>query len=670
MRTRALLFVGLLGLLGCAQASGRSPGNGNDPPGSGAGGDPDTGGGGPGPSPAGGKGGSSGSQGGSGPISPGADAGSSAADGSIGGPSDAAPGGSMACAQLVPVSAASFSDLPAGPGTVLRVSVVPARPASVSWTWSVVFGAGAGTDVPVTALDAQATQVEFPVDREGQYRLSALATIDGEPCAASALASAAAPANRLGHFRARITPPAGIFPPQELAVPAMAGVPLARGLMLEQGVPVPFEPQDELGTHGVASYVRVTQRGSSLAVEGHTGNADFRPPLLALNFYDVIMVPDEEIAPFVVLGKMPDALKVISQKLAPGSLLTGKLADGAGRPLSDGRVILRAGALTSTVGASGDAGDFSLRVRAGQFSVTVAPRPESGLPELDLAPENGLAVVDGQSAGAVEVKWAPVTPAPVGLVVRTADNQLAGGARLRLELLTPIAAAGTLIHHAANGATVMHTVPGYVRVSAQVASDGSIKFPAVPPGQYRLMMTPADTDRLSALTSVTLDVPGAGLAARAVRLAMKVKLNGNLLPAGETQGTRVFASPQDADPPRPVASTTVSAAGTYQLDVDPGRSYVVWADPGLGKPLARAQLVKISSGASGAQVPDRTLPKALAFSGKLTGGNAGAAVPNAVIQLFCDVAAATCLDPEIALGEGVSDRNGNFALTLPDPAGL
>jgi hypothetical protein len=571
------------------------------------------------------------------------------------------------CAQLIPISAPSFQDLPAGPGRKLRVRVQASDPTAppATWTWNVAHGDGAGTDVPVVALDPQATEVEFPLEQPGRYTLEVGASVRSIPCTVTALAFAVASDQRLGQFRVRVTPPEGQFPVQELRVQAMAGKPLAMGLLLEQGQPVTFQPRDDRG--GIASYVRVSQLGSSLAVEGHTGHADFKPALLGAASYDVLFVPDEEVAPYVVLGQTPAMLNVLSQKLSPGAALTGKLLDGAGAPMKDGRVILRAGALTSTVGASSATGDFALRVRPGQFAVTVSPPPASGLPELTLAPESGLTIGEVPAAGAVEVKWAAVTPAPVGLMVTTAAGLPAAGARLRLERVAPLPAAGTLIYTAPGASPISHMVPGYVRLNGVVTTDGSGNLPGVPPGAYRLLITPSDADRLSALTTVTLDIPAGGLANRMVRLVNKVKLRGTLLPA-ESTGTKIFATPQELDPPRPVASATVGPGGAYQLDVDPERLYVVWADPGVGKP--RVQLARVRAAADGAQVPDRTLPKALAFTGTLVSAPNGYPVPNAVIQVLCEMAASSCLDPGVVLSEGVSDRAGKFTLSVPDPGTL
>jgi hypothetical protein len=647
---RVLLLVLALGVAGCAAEIGHSSG---EPDNNGNGGPPSSG--------SGGSAGGGNKPGNDPPPSsePGADAGAA---------SDAGAMAGGFCAQLIPVSASSFQDLPAAPGSKLRVRVRASDPSAppVTWTWTVTFGDGSGAEVPTTAVDPQATEVELPLEKPGHYQIVASAEIRTNPCSVSTIAFATAADRRLGHFRVRITPPPGLIPAQDVPIQAMAGVPLVQPLAVQQGQVVTFQPRDDRG--GIASYVRVNQLGSSLAIEGHTAHADFKPPLLAVYNYDVLFVPDDDvIAPFVALGLTPAALNVLPQKLTPGSELVGTLRDATGGPLKDGRVILRAGPLTSTVGKSEATGDYKLHVRGGQFAVTASPDPATGLPELSLPADAGITIDAAvAAAGTLELKWAAIVPAPVSLVVRASDGAApAAGARVRLERATPMMGAGTFVYTPPGGTAVTRPMPGTVRLNGQVGADGTIAFPRVPPGSYRLLVTPADTDRTSALTATTLEVPAGGVSAQNVRLAGKVKLRGKLLPSPASADTRVYAAPRDLDPPRPVASAIVGADGSYQLDVDPQRGYVVWADPGLGKPFARAQLATVDAGAAGTTVPDRNLPKALAWKSTLF-SEAGP-INGAVIQIFCDLAAASCLDPNITLGEGLSDKSGGFTLSLPDP---
>src|SRR5439155_3546250 len=77
------------------------------------------------------------------------------------------------CGRLVPVSALSFENLPAAPGARLRVRAELSSGAapSVPWSWLVTYGDGVGMELAVTALDAEASVVEVPVEKSGHYNL-------------------------------------------------------------------------------------------------------------------------------------------------------------------------------------------------------------------------------------------------------------------------------------------------------------------------------------------------------------------------------------------------------------------------------------------------------------------------------------------------------------------
>lgn len=72
-------------------------------------------------------------------------------------------------------------------------------------------------------------------------------------------------------------------------------------------------------------------------------------------------------------------------------------------------------------------------------------------------------------------------------------------------------------------------------------------------------------------------------------------------------------------------------------------------------------------------MPELALHPGVSFTGVITAE--AAAVPGAVIQVFCIGKAPECVDPDNAqaggaraLDEAVSDREGRFEVHLPDPA--
>jgi hypothetical protein len=590
-------------------------------------------------------------------------------------PSPAVPGADGAvCARLVPVSALSFQDLPAAPGARLRVRAelasggVPAVP----WVWVASYGDGAGTEVSTTALDAEASLVELPLERSGRYSLTAFTMVGGGRCEATANAFAVPTDRQLAQFRLRLAPPAGLpYPTQDSAVQVKGGTPLSQPVVLQRGAEVVLEPHDASGQGGVSSYVRVTETRSALTVEGHTAAGPFRALLLPPFIYDVLFVPDGDVAPVLHTAKTPSALNVLPLLLTPGTALGGQVVDAGNRPVRDARVVLRAGALTSTVGPSDVTGAFSLRVHGGTFGVTVSPPPDTGLPELVLASDSGLTILEAASAGTADIAWAPVVTAAVSLAVSAPDGvRPAAGARVRLERDASLPGAGTLVLQPPSGAVVMRALVGYARAAGQADARGAVALPALPTGRYRVTMIPADGDNSGALTATTLDLGAAGATAAPMRLSAKVLLRGMLQPASEAAGTLVHASPRALDPPRPVATAMVGPDGMYQLAVDPGREYVVWADPPANRALARALLASVSSGVTGAEVPARALPRALPFTGTVSGAQSQGGVPAVVIQAFCDAVSPSCLDPTLPIAETVSGPRGDFTLALPDPGSL
>lgn len=578
-------------------------------------------------------------------------------------PSPGAPAGSagFSCA-LRPVSSPSFQDLPAAPGAKLRVRVESST-TGVRWAWGVVFDADRTVQIPIVPIDELATVVEFPVERPGFY----LITATGLGCMATAPAFARDLKTRLAQFRLRATPPpASGLPVQESAIQIVAGTPVTQDLVLMRGDTVSFDPQDAAGMSGVPSYVRVSQVGSDLAFEGYTGlPTPFQAILLPPAAYDVLVVPDRDFAPVLHTARTPAAINVLPRRLDPGTALAGQALDGAGMPVRNVRVVLRAGVLTSTVGESDASGAFAVRVREGQFGAVFSAPPDSGLPDAHVAADPGLAVAQ---AARIDVRWNAVAAARLELAIRSTDGMLPPeGTRVRVEIDPPLADAAAVVLRPEGGPAVMRTASGRLRVTQAVTATGGAIFPRLPRARYRVTIIPPDARSAAAVTDATVDLSSGDPGARELRIGAKVKLRGDL--AGPAEGARITAFPVGTDLSRPPVTGTVGAAGAWELAVDPQRRYVLLAEPAAGT-AARVFVGMVEVGATAAEAPRRTLPPALPVRGRVTVDASMPGVPGTVLQVYCAGAAADCPDRAIPLAETVTDALGRYELALPDPGVL
>ncbi|HET6281852.1 MAG TPA: carboxypeptidase-like regulatory domain-containing protein, partial [Polyangia bacterium] len=413
------------------------------------------------------------------------------------------------------------------------------------------------------------------------------------------------------------------------------------------------------------AYVRISSAVSRVALEGYTGRQSVDVVLLPYIRYDVLLVPDGPFAP-KLLSNTPDMLPRMIE-FDPGTPVTGRALDGRGQPVVDARVVLRAGARPSTVGRSDASGAFDLLTRGGTMSVEVNAPDGSGLPNLRVAAVPGVVLQDGTGLD-LTVKWAASTTArlqiavssndgatPIaGAVVRVASTAVATDMLGQLLVKTTGASAATEIVLPATGA---------VKVEATSTAAGTATFPALPTGPYLVtVIPPAQTGTLmAATTTASVDVPAADLT-RAIRLARKVKLSGTLLPSALTAGVRITAIDDDT---RASTTATAAAGGRYELLLDPGRSYRLWAQPTPAQVLGRAGLGGFTAGSADGVIPDRTVPRGIVFDGHVMIG--GSPVTGALIQAFCLGSSTACLDPNLSVADAVSGVSGEFRLTLPDP---
>src|SRR5262249_10171803 len=114
-----------------------------------------------------------------------------------------------------------------------------------------------------------------------------------------------------------------------------------------------------------------------------------------------------------------------------GTPVVGHITDGNG-PVEGARILLRAGALPSTVGTSGKNGEFKVGARAGLVSVIVLPPAGAHLPEAVVT--EAVGVPNAPPSVSLDFQWSAPAVSTLSLTVRASDDTLPGQpVRLRLE---------------------------------------------------------------------------------------------------------------------------------------------------------------------------------------------------------------------------------------------
>jgi hypothetical protein len=257
--------------------------------------------------------------------------------------------------RIAPVSTITLDDVPAGPGFKLRVRAelvrAPAAPVS-SYDWT-VMRESTSAGVEPTAVEENGAVIELPLAEPGKYILLVEVRIGELVCTDGKVVNARVAGTKIGYFRVRVAPPLAMsLPAQDIAVEAKTGVPLARQLLLQAGEPVSIGFQDESGQRAISAYVRVSQAPNRIVLEGHTLRGSVSALLLGRLTYDLLVVPDDAVAPALFPSRTPAALNNILPRLDRGTSIAGMVTDEQRMPARDTVVMLRAGALTSTVGTS------------------------------------------------------------------------------------------------------------------------------------------------------------------------------------------------------------------------------------------------------------------------------------------------------------------------------
>jgi len=619
------------------------------------------------------------SSGGTGGFSGGVDAGSDAGIGHGG--ATGAGGASAGCNVVVTRISPSLSIVVEdGPNATVQVQATATGSFSssgvgggggsaVPWQWTVTYRMSA--DSPPTMISPSATDntnatLEFPVVSAGIYLVQAQLT-NVPSCTPGSLSVVV---KDPGPMQYLLRATAAGYPVQDTSF--TLGDPLQKDLLLEKGTIISVSTQSAAPNAGpLVSYVRVTDQGSGVSVDGDTSRGALSVPIILMNSYEVLLFPPDPYAPKKVTwaGGNLQSMVILDQGIPIGATTV----DSGGHPVVGARMVLRSGSLTSTLRESDIGGTATLWARAGTMAMDIVPPVGSGLPSAAVGEGNNPATDPGILIGSdtasltVSMKWDPVTKAPLTIHVLAPGGAATGaGARVRATAQATPGLVGTLIVQSAGGLPATLRATGTTDVEVVTDATGTASFTALPIGAYTVMVIPASSTApiaasSLAITSTTVTLAAGGLT-RSVMLSTKATLTGMLDPPG----TLVTAIDHSVTASGAVVSATVATDGTYQLFVDPGRSYELLAQPPANIARGRAVLAQSISSAT-PTIPSATLPVGHPLGGKVLDSQGSGVLGGTLVQAFCISTSSRCLDATFPLAETVAGANGAYTLMLPDP---
>jgi hypothetical protein len=584
------------------------------------------------------------------------------------GAGDAAP--EPACVvTITPLSPPQLLGLANGPTKRLRVrgelhgSALPANPV---WTWSVTYQS---TTIASTPDPMNPAIIQFPLLHEGTYfiRAQVLPT-----CSAEVVATAVPASTRSSTFRIRLVPPRpSMVPPQEVTIGLSAGSNAQRDLDL-RGFPLVYiDPQTVDGSATVPSYIRVTSSAPLFQAEG-SNDRDRLPLQLdpALSPYSILVVPAGDFAPAVYTANSPASIVTdLKFALDRGAPVSGVVKSSDG-PVQNARVLLRAGALPSSIGRADSTGRFGLRARAGVFTVSILPPIGTPLPNVRVADAITLAEPLPASLTA-DFQWAALDVTRLELTVRDAGGGIPGK-----PVVVRLTSHPDDLRNVGTLTVGPRQLPGAGSVERQASTDsaGLVSFANLPKARYRATLVPPADLPDAAATNVNFDIStGAATTRTSLDLARKVKITGRLFPATLAASSTVMAFDAAPDRAGSCVPGTVGEDGRFTLTCDPGRTYRLYAEPDATRALPRAPLGAVTAAGVDASMEDRTLPSGASLAGVVR--MSGIPVERVVIQVYCVGELPDCLEYNgnraqtiRPIAEATSGPGGTYRLVLPDPA--
>ena len=616
---------------------------------------------------------------------------------------------------IVPLSPASLVDLTAGPTAFLRVqgSITwgQTTPYPPNWTWSVTRSDGQ-TIVP-TAAGVDPSIVQFPISTAARYDITVSI---GDNCSGAARALVQDVQNQYRLYRLRVLPPDDL---KDSAVPYEVDLKITAGstqttkdVDFDTGLSVAIDPSTGPWSPlpvAIPSAIRIQSSGSTWVSSGRsTTQGPFLTVLDALLEYQVLVVPDPPtstdplLPPYLLNRTTSDNARVDAQyikthakplPLPTGISIAGHLmtADGPApgatislRSYQPSTTVGQTDLLFSTVGRANEDGTYSLRVGpGGLFSIVVTPPDGSPLPIATI--DQGIILTDPSTVVPdLDFQWDTLPVADLQLTVTLPGGlppadpvavhlESTTGSFSRVGVLSVAGGPGS------DGGDAWPAASGVVRRDGDTDVNGTLTFPDLPKGSYKLTLAPSSLSGY-AITTLMIDTSDASNSVQMTApLAAKITIMGRLLDAQDdhatdSAGATVIATDLGHDLIPNVVSTSVDVDGTYFLVLDPNRTYRLVAQPVAGQGLpSYVPLYGFTTGATNMQLDDQRIPSGVLVHGHVT--YAGSSVPGAIVQAFCLGLPPDCVDRNNlaagsppAFASAISNANGDYAIYLPDPA--
>ena len=450
------------------------------------------------------------------------------------------------------------------------------------------------------------------------------------------------------YVRLRVTPPIAGPPRQARAILPQSGAQsVLYDFTLDPGTLTSLSIT--AGGSSVAGYMRLADRSTCLPVEAYpSATAAVQIYLLPVPF-DVLVIPQSsQLAPFLYADHTgPLALGVLA-----GTAVSGRVLAAGGSPIAGAHIELTSGTLPSSIAdarASDGAFEAHTMITAAALDAIIAP-PDSSLP---IAQTTGAPIPAlGITPPSLVFTYDPVTPAHVSGTVTLPGGAAAIGAHLTFVAHQPFARVGQL---AVGGGTPMD-VGGTARAETVTGPSGGFGPIALPPAVYDVLVEPPNGPPVARLRT-TIDLT-AGDRTQPYALGALVTLSGTITDANQ-QPLPAFVRAIERG--ASAIFTNAQSASSFNILVDPGATYDVYATPAASTGLARATgTITVPQG--GAQIALVAHP-GVTFHGRISdaNGGVGGALVEALLGADCSVSTTVVADT-------ISGRDGSYTIVVPVPA--